>query len=264
MWIGRYRASCPKIYSIHKKELNEAEERKVNKNLYEITGLVGKLSLISLRSRYLPVPPVGPTVCRVLYSTHREDSHYREQSRRIVYGRADPRQIVTYFTFFSKGPPDLLVPLPSSVFGQMMHLEEMVAREASERSLTLVDTREPSNQRRKIAIALPTLFREDRAGLPSTLRSLCAKGISGTRELWDQIKGITKIIIKYRELKKYKNCDNLQSSLSDFAEKIDIKCIRAKKNLDRERTSGICCRKIREFLACRLFLGSAALPRLRF
>lgn len=96
-----------------RRRLDGAAGRKANKNLYEITGLVGKPGLISLRrpsrSRYLTVSFVGPTVRRVLYSTHREDSHYREQSRRIVCGRVGPRQIVTYFTFFPKGPAD---PLP--------------------------------------------------------------------------------------------------------------------------------------------------------
>lgn len=105
-------SSVPENIRHPRRRLNGAEGRKVNKNFYEITGLVGKPGLISLRrpsrSRYLPVSPVGLTVRRVLYSTHREDSHYREQSRRIVHGRAGPRQIVTYFTFFPKGPADLL------------------------------------------------------------------------------------------------------------------------------------------------------------
>jgi len=105
--------SSPENIRHLRRRLNGAERRKVNKNLYEITGLVGKPGLISLRhpfrSRYLPVPPVGPTARRVLYSTHREDSHYREQSRRIVHGRVGPRQIVTYFTFLPKGPADLVL-----------------------------------------------------------------------------------------------------------------------------------------------------------
>lgn len=101
--------------------VERAEGRKVNKNLYEITVYTRRKAprLISLRhpfrSRYLPPVPLLlllSTVRRVLYSTHREDSHYREQSRRIVRGRAGPRQIVTYFTFFPKGSADLLVPLP--------------------------------------------------------------------------------------------------------------------------------------------------------
>lgn len=129
-WIGQYRAPRPKIYSICGDWTSEGG-CKVNKNLYEITGLVGEslgpisLRLRHLRSRYLPVPPSlhRPTFRRVLYSTHREDSHYREQSRRIVRGRAGARQIVTYFTFFPKGLADLF-PLRWFSFGQMMHAEE--------------------------------------------------------------------------------------------------------------------------------------------
>jgi len=66
----------------------------------------------------------------------------------------------------------------------MMHLEEMVAGEASERSLTLVDTRKPSNRRRKIAIALPTPLR-DRARV--TLDSvLCAAVTLRKGHLWHE------------------------------------------------------------------------------
>lgn len=190
--------------------------RKVNKNLYEITGLVGKPGLISLRrpfrSRYPLVPPVGLTVRRVLYSTHHEDSHYREQSRRIVRGRAGPRQIVTYFTFFPKGPADLLVPLPPAASGQMMHAEEMVAGEATGRSLAFSWTREPSNRRRKIAIALPTPLRDRAQSLPSTILAavalaghLCHERITGSdrRNYGDNYKilGIKKKKKKIKELR---------------------------------------------------------------
>jgi len=80
-----------------------------------------------------------------------------------------------------------------------MHAEELVVREANGRSLVFVDTKErerESNRRRKIAIALPTPIRA--GGYPSwsSPRSL-SQNISGTRELWIQIKEITEIIIEY-------------------------------------------------------------------
>lgn len=137
-WIGRYRKEPGARKYTTWRMVERAEGRKVNKNLYEITVYSEEespashlpspsfslpLPFPSLFCPSPPPPPLSRTVRRVLYSTHREDSHYREQSRRIVRGRAGPRQIVTYFTFFPKGSADLLAPLPP---GQMMHAKEMV------------------------------------------------------------------------------------------------------------------------------------------
>lgn len=132
--------------------------------------------------------------------------------------------------------------------------------EANGRSLAFVawDTREPSNRRRKIAIALPTPLRDHlHRVLPSVVLALaghlCHERIMGSGQRnYDHYK-----IVRIR---KYKNGDNSRPSIPRSRRGDRHRMYEEKKNLERERTSGIRCRKIRKFLACRLLSrGVAAL-----
>lgn len=127
-WVG-IEPSAPKIYDVWRRK-NGKKERKVNKNLGEITVPRGKLRLISCSSvflssffqlplRFLTILCFPHSTCLlVLYSTRcratkrvlllRAVTTYRPRKRGL-------RQIVTYFTFFPKGSRISFLdpPLPS-------------------------------------------------------------------------------------------------------------------------------------------------------
>jgi len=120
-WFGIESRAAENI-GRHPEEIERAQGRKVNKNLYEITGLVGEPLVSSLlrphpfRSRYLPVL-LSLFLFLSLSLRSWSAGYYIPPAARIPIIESshdvssaeepEPRQIVTYFTFFPKSSADL-------------------------------------------------------------------------------------------------------------------------------------------------------------